>query len=110
MDVANGGKSEPEKTDELQTNRALQEQIDALRAEIANLGNSVADRLAGAKDVAKDMAASAAGQARDVRDVAAVYPVAMSSSAVMGMLVGLVLGLIMGRSSEPRHWWDRFDR
>lgn len=106
MDVADSN-NEPTKNDEREADGSIQSQIDALRAEIAGLTKSITGRLAGAREAATDMAANAAGQARDVRDVAAVYPVAMSSSAVAGMLVGLVLGLILGRSSVPRHWYDR---
>lgn len=86
----------------------LQRQIDALKEQIASLTTTISERASQAKDKAADLYDAASDQARDIKDVARAYPVAVSSITLGGVVLGVLIGLALSHATAPEpRWYER---
>ena len=87
---------------------AMMKEIDTLKQQVASLTSKLSDGAVQAKETASDWYDSAAGQARNVSEVAKAFPVAVSSVSLLGLILGVLLGFAIAHSSQPsRPWYDR---
>jgi chromosome segregation ATPase len=92
---------------------AMKKQITELRREITKINRTLSDRAEEAQgwyDSATDRASRAArqlrGQAHTVSETVQQNPGTISSAMVLGGLLGVLLGIVIAKNSEPeRRWW-----
>jgi hypothetical protein len=90
----------------------LSEDLTALKMSVAERAEQVAENAAGWFDTASESASRATGalksKAQTVSGIVQDNPGTVSSALLLGGIVGLLVGMALGRSEEThRRWYER---